>query len=213
MTSKKSGFVEGKPLPYKFKKRSQGRWFNLGGHRIADLRKSDKGWLVIVQGEMPHYLIPRMVEGFKTRQDAIDYSLKVHQLTYKTYNRDAIEMKKLTKVERNQLKLKYNCKCAYCGEALGDRWHVDHIEAVHRNPHGGCDYPEKDILENFNPSCVSCNLSKKVYSLDEWREQLKYHVTALNNNSTTYRLAKKYGLISETEAEVVFYFETIERSV
>ncbi|WP_192922498.1 hypothetical protein [Sphingobacterium bovisgrunnientis] len=35
---------------------------------------------------------------------------------------------KLNKNQRNILKEKYQGRCAYCGDLLGDRWHADRIE-------------------------------------------------------------------------------------
>jgi len=68
----------------------------------------------------------------------------------------------------------------------------------------------KDIkkeLENLNPACPSCNIQKKSYSLEQFRENIKKFVGSLNKYSTQYKFAKKYGLIEETEIEVKFYFE------
>lgn len=120
----------------------------------------------------------------------------------------------ISKKNRQIIFNKYQGKCAYCGCYLEKIWHVDHIEPMFRgygsaitgkiNPH-----PERHCMENFNPSCPVCNRSKATYTLDQWRERLKQHVVSFNLYHPTYRLAKAYGLIQETGAEVKFYFETL----
>ena len=39
---------------------------------------------------------------------------------------------KLTKAQREQVRLKFGGKCAYCGCDLPERWHADHIEPIGR---------------------------------------------------------------------------------
>ncbi len=39
---------------------------------------------------------------------------------------------RLKKAEREQVRLKYGGRCAYCGVVLGDRWHADHLAPVVR---------------------------------------------------------------------------------
>jgi len=46
--------------------------------------------------------------------------------------------------------------------------------------------------------------------LEAWREWIAGHVNSLNSYPPIYRLAKSYGLIAETGALVVFYFEKID---
>ncbi len=116
----------------------------------------------------------------------------------------------MTKKERELIFNKYNGKCAYCGCELKKGFHVDHIEPIVRNwLNGTCENPENENLENYNPSCPSCNIQKNSYTLEQFRENIKQFVNSLNKYSTQYKFAKKYGLISENEIEVKFYFETL----
>lgn len=46
-------------------------------------------------------------------------------------------------------------------------------------------------------------------SLEDWRRWLAGHVNSLNQYHPIYRLAKAYGLVTETGAEVTFYFERV----
>ena len=116
----------------------------------------------------------------------------------------------MTKKERELIFNKYNGKCAYCGCELKKGWHIDHIEPIVRNwLNGTCEKPENENLENYNPSCPSCNIQKNSYTLEQFRKNIKQFVRSLNQYSTQYKFAKKYGLISETDIEVKFYFETL----
>ncbi|WP_321913561.1 HNH endonuclease signature motif containing protein [Paraburkholderia sp. J11-2] len=129
---------------------------------------------------------------------------------------------KLTKAQREQLRQMFGGRCAYCGEPLPNRWHADHREAVVRavipkempngryklvsgDPH----FPERDTLENMMPSCPPCNIDKSMMSLESWRQKLARSVEVLVNNYPTYRHAKRFGLIEETGAAIVFYFERV----
>lgn len=115
--------------------------------------------------------------------------------------------------------------CAYCGEDLGTRWHADHVKAVLRRHElyrdgspgyktrlVGADKPENHTIENFMPACAPCNLSKATYSIEQWRDVLAGYVRALDRNAPTYRMAKKHGLIVETDIRVEFHFEKLAKA-
>lgn len=131
-------------------------------------------------------------------------------------------MTRLTKAEREQVRRKYDGRCAYCGEPLPARWHADHFEPVLRQlrivekPRGGYALrsgpptrPDRHVLANHMPSCPPCNISKHSMTLEQWRTWLAGHVESLNRYTPIYRMAKKYGLLRETGAAVTFYFERI----
>ena len=113
----------------------------------------------------------------------------------------------MTKIERQIVFNKYEGKCAYCGCELAKGWHVDHKEPIRRNNDGTCINPHNECMDNYMPSCASCNVQKNSYTLEEFRKNIKHFVYSLNNYITQYKFAKKYGLVKETENEVVFYFE------
>lgn len=126
----------------------------------------------------------------------------------------------MNKKTRDLVKSKYNNKCAYCGCELQKGWHIDHIEPIVRDfiynknkqrfkTNGICRNPENDNLQNYNPSCPSCNIQKNSYTLEQFRENIKQFVNSLNQYSTQYKFAKKYGLVSENDIEVKFHFETV----
>lgn len=119
---------------------------------------------------------------------------------------------KLSKAEREQVRQKFGGRCAYCGCDLPDRWHADHVEPVKR----GCGsywsgkpamYMENHRIDNILPSCPPCNINKASMSLEVWREWIGMHVASLHRYSSNYRIAKAFGLIQETGAPVIFYFE------
>lgn len=126
---------------------------------------------------------------------------------------------RLTKAERKQVHDKFGGRCAYCGVELPERWHADHMEPVRRglafesgrlvSSQTECQHPERHNIGNLMPACPPCNISKAQMDLETWRGWLAKHVESLNRHHSIYRLAKAYGLVQETGAGVVFYFERL----
>jgi len=128
----------------------------------------------------------------------------------------------MTKSERQIVFGKYEGKCAYCGCDLQKGWHVDHIEPIVRDfkytkhkssfeQTGNCRKPQNENFDNYNPSCASCNIQKNSFTLEQFRNNIKQFVNSLNQYSTQYKFAKRYGLITETNIDVKFYFETLKQ--
>ena len=125
---------------------------------------------------------------------------------------------KLTKAEREQVRQKFGGLCAYCGQQLGERWHADHLLPVERElkwvsgkgavATGKLLRPENDTLENMMPACPPCNIDKHSMTLEGWRRKLQDATNVLTRNSPTYRHAKRFGLLAETGAQIVFHFES-----
>ena len=74
----------------------------------------------------------------------------------------------------------------------------------------GCKHPERFTLSNQNPACASCNINKHSLSLEEFRRLVGGFMKHLNERSTQYKIAKRYGLVEETREEVKFYFEKVQ---
>lgn len=135
----------------------------------------------------------------------------------------------VSKKDRELIFNKFNGHCAYCGCKLQKGWHVDEIEPVRR----GWEYikdkngnriwddkkreykrketvmhPERFTLENQMPACASCNINKHSLSLEEFRSLIGGFMKHLNEHSTQYKIAKRYGLVQETIKPIKFYFET-----
>lgn len=126
----------------------------------------------------------------------------------------------MTKKDRQIVFDKYGGKCAYCGCELVKGWHADHIEPIVRDSKwnrdkgrfeqiGICRKPENETLENYNPACASCNIQKNSFTVEQFRSNIKQFLNSLNQYSTQYKFAKRYGLVTETDIEVKFYFETV----
>ncbi len=110
--------------------------------------------------------------------------------------------------KRDKVFSKFNGKCAYCGCELKKGWHIDHLLPVVRDPFTGVkQYPERDSIDNMMPSCASCNINKHSESIESFRASIKGYMKHLNEISTQYKVAKRYGLVSENDIEVKFYFE------
>lgn len=69
--------------------------------------------------------------------------------------------------------------------------------------------PERDTFENKMPSCPSCNINKHNLSIEQFRAFIADFPRTLGHR-VTYQIAKRYGLIIETGAKVVFWFEKFE---
>lgn len=107
---------------------------------------------------------------------------------------------------------KYEGHCAYCGCELPKIWHIDHMLPVQRSPFTGEKlHPERDHIDNMMPSCPSCNINKHSETLEQFRKMIKGYMKHLNEISTQFKMAKKYGLVSENDIEVKFYFETLNQ--
>jgi len=117
---------------------------------------------------------------------------------------------KLSKAQREHVRAMFGGRCAYCGHALGDRWHVDHLEPVRRRSwmgDGHMEQPQHDTAANLMPACAPCNLDKHARTLEDWRQKLERSAQVLARNSATYRHALRFGLVINTGAAVVFHFE------
>lgn len=100
---------------------------------------------------------------------------------------------------RNKVKNMFGGRCAYCGHH-SNRLHIDHKVPI-ANEHSTSE------ISNLLPACPCCNNFKGVFSMEQFRENLKLQVERANKYSINYRLAKKFGQIIETPTPIVFLFE------
>lgn len=70
---------------------------------------------------------------------------------------------------------------------------------------------ESSKIENLMPACRMCNFYKDTFTLDKFRENLETLYKRLAK-TFIYRLALKYGLISEHKKKIKFYFEKEEKN-
>lgn len=108
--------------------------------------------------------------------------------------------KQIAQKIRKQVYEKYNRHCAYCGCELKYKdMEVDHVIPVYGKD-GGND------IDNLLPSCRMCNFYKSTFTLEDYRKNLESLHERLQK-LFIYRMAMKYGLITEHKNKVVFYFE------
>ena len=119
----------------------------------------------------------------------------------------------MKKEERLIVFNKYNGKCAYCGCELSKSFHVDHIKPAFHN------WSDEDIklhlkqdrglnvIENYNPSCPRCNRWKSTWSIEQFRTEISKQIERLKRDSPQFRMALDYGIITETNSQVKFYYE------
>lgn len=110
--------------------------------------------------------------------------------------------KHISKSTRLKVYEKYNGHCAYCGCELAlKEMQVDHIQSVYW-------YDGANDIENYNPACRMCNFYKSTMTIEDFRKQLGKLLSRLEK-VFIFRLAKKYGLIKETQEPIKFYFEGV----
>lgn len=60
-------------------------------------------------------------------------------------------------------------------------------------------------------ACRNCNIHKGSLDLEGFRNKISSQIEQLNTlkKNSDYRLAKSYGLVTEKQKPVIFYFEQI----
>ncbi len=114
----------------------------------------------------------------------------------------------MNKATRQRIYDKYHGHCAYCGAEIALKgMHVDHLQPAMRHligAHGS------DDESNLMPSCARCNLWKRSYTLEEFRNEIYATIPRLRMRSPQYRLALDFHQIEELGEDVKFYFEKAE---
>jgi 5-methylcytosine-specific restriction endonuclease McrA len=108
---------------------------------------------------------------------------------------------------------KFKGRCAYCGDNIEySSMHLDHIKPRFR---GSTDKELYEMgitrgtnkVDNLNPSCSSCNISKSTFTIEDWRIDLNEKPKRLRKTQSSFRLMEKFGKIKEIKTPIVFYFE------
>ena len=108
---------------------------------------------------------------------------------------------------------KFKGRCAYCGDKIEcSKMHLDHIKPRHRGftdeeLHGYGIERGSNNIDNLNPSCAVCNISKSTFTIEVWRRELILKVDRLRKNVSNFRIAEKYNLVKVNNTEIIFYFE------
>lgn len=122
-----------------------------------------------------------------------------------------------SKKQREALRAMFDGRCAYCGNELV-KMHADHREPVVRitrdpwsNPLPAAECrmmkPERNTVANMMPACAPCNLHKGGYSLEGWRDIIQRSAAIVRKQTSTFKAGERFGVITVSEAPVVFHFE------
>ncbi len=119
--------------------------------------------------------------------------------------------KRWTAAERESVYQKTGGRCAYCGKAIERRqMQIDHVIPMEfYETYKVVDGRDLNDMDNLLPACRSCNNYKDTLTLDKFRAALEHMPLVLERDSTTYRNAVRFGLVTPTPHKVTFYFETL----
>jgi 5-methylcytosine-specific restriction endonuclease McrA len=122
----------------------------------------------------------------------------------------------------------FGMRCAYCGNILQETgWQADHVvpcsrklEVVRENGravivNGRYKYrftgefwnPDANRDDNYFPACRSCNISKSNVDLESWRRWLQDRPVQLRKNTSDFKHAERFGLVTVIDMPIVFHFE------
>lgn len=125
----------------------------------------------------------------------------------------SVKRKPIPKKKRELVYKKYNGHCAYCGCELEMKdMQVDHVLSLCSARWRKTPQEELDDIENLMPSCRSCNYYKGTLTLEGFRRELSTLMERVSKEFI-YRLAKKYGMVSEQVWDGRFYFEKVEEDI
>lgn len=112
----------------------------------------------------------------------------------------------ISKKIRDQVKLKYDGHCAYCGEKP-EKLVIDHLHPViYSHRYAG----DINGIDNLMPSCASCNNYKTCYDLEQFRAGISSQIYQARKNSVDFRLAERYKQLKVTETPTLFHFEKVK---
>lgn len=109
---------------------------------------------------------------------------------------------KLTKIKREALRMKFGGCCAFCGDELPARgWHAE-------------DIGEQYIQGGIAAVCTECHSTRGNATPEAFRAMLAEQVERAQRHSSNFRMALRFGLVSQTRAPVKFWYErcSAERS-
>ena len=117
------------------------------------------------------------------------------------------------KINREEVYNKCGGHCAYCGNDITiKQMQIDHKEPLFRN------HTDKQLehykrergtndMDNLLPSCGRCNKWKSTFTIEDFRKIVGASLVRLERDTPNYRLARDFGLLTENNIDVVFYFE------
>ncbi len=123
----------------------------------------------------------------------------------------------MNKKTRDEVKAKYDGRCAFCGCDLGKGWHVWDIEPIRTAVSSTGKFETiNETLDNLMPACKPCGSlriksSSKKMTIEEFRKDVLNSFRFLQEGSATgnsYARAIRFGFIQETGKQLKFLFET-----
>jgi hypothetical protein len=128
---------------------------------------------------------------------------------------------KLSPKQREEIRMMFGGKCAYCGCELSGKWHVDHCDPVERESKwdeksrslkqtGKMLSPHNDRLDNLFPACIKCNILKGNARIESFRGMFAYMVCSIPKIRTYSHVhhLMRFGKLHIDSTPVVFWFET-----
>lgn len=140
----------------------------------------------------------------------------------------------ISKKLREQVRLKYNNKCAYTGKELQEGWQVDHVKSIHSHSYTvyGSYHPDKhDIKEllgevhsinNLVPCLRIVNHYKRSLDLEGFRLRMRdfhkrlsklpknpYAKASIKRKEYMLSVAYAFDITPDKPFSGVFYFETL----
>jgi 5-methylcytosine-specific restriction endonuclease McrA len=124
------------------------------------------------------------------------------------------------KINRSEILLKFESRCAYCGDPITlKQMQVDHVipklfftshvkSKSHRIPDFLKHLSESDLdhMDNLFPACRQCNFYKGANDLETFRRSMR-DIHERIAKPFISRLGLKYGIVKITPWDGVFYFE------
>ena len=118
--------------------------------------------------------------------------------------------KRITQKEREYVYNLCDGHCAYCGKEITKKeMQVDHYLSHEFGYAIAQDKGEIDSLDNYLPSCRSCNYRKSGSHVENFRANICRLHFVLMRDSVTYRDAVRFGQVIPNEHVQQFYFEKI----
>jgi 5-methylcytosine-specific restriction endonuclease McrA len=121
------------------------------------------------------------------------------------------------KINRKNIWLMFDKRCAYCGCLLlnesGKYMQIDHVTPIYRDwsNFGIPIKPENDLVKY--PACPKCNNYKSTMSVETFRKELQKIPERLFDQNATYRNALRFRMIEVKLWDGIFWFEKYQKDV
>ena len=111
------------------------------------------------------------------------------------------------KPDREKIRNMFDGCCAYCGKSLDKVFHIDHVKPIYRGYKNKPKHSGEDEEDNMFPACPRCNIWKRTWEVEDFRNEISLQIDRLRRDSAGFRLAEDFGIIEMVITPVVFWFE------